>query len=347
MFHFARLKLTAWYLLIIMTVSLAFSAILYQITMNEVNRFAAEQRLRIQRRLQIGDFLHQSGLGPEPPIIMIDVDLIDEVRRRTLVALGTLNGIILITAGGAGYFLAGRTLRPIQEMVQEQNRFISDASHELKTPLTALKSTMEVFLRDKKPNLKEAQAIIQGSLEETNNLQRLSEALLSLAQFQEGGNGNYLQPLDISRSLKKIIDQMSPLAKQKHITIESELTPLTVKGDLYSLSQVWSSILDNAIKYSPEQSKIVVRSIKKDKMAAVMIHDQGIGIARADIAHIFDRFYRANMARTKTDTNGFGLGLSIAQKIIVTHKGSIRVESTPGKGSTFIITIPLLVRAKK
>jgi len=131
MFKSARIKLTAWYLLIIMFISISFSFVIYRGLMSEVHRFSRMQRSRF----------------------FVDEDLITEIQRRAIFGLGTINTIIFITSGALGYFLAGKTLSPIQEMVEEQNRFISDASHEFRTPLTALKSSFEVNLRDKNLSL--------------------------------------------------------------------------------------------------------------------------------------------------------------------------------------------------
>lgn len=135
MFKNARLKLTAWYLLIIMFISIAFSLVIYQGLMNEVHRFSRMQKLRIERILPP---------NPTQPFFA-DEDLITEIQQRIIFGLGIINIIIFLTSGALGYFLAGKTLRPIQEIMEEQNRFISDASHELRTPLTALKSIFTCY----------------------------------------------------------------------------------------------------------------------------------------------------------------------------------------------------------
>ena len=167
MYKTARIKLTAWYLLIIVMVSLSFSTIIYRSYSDEVERFERTQRLRFAIRF-------------ERP-----TDLLEDSKHRVLMTLIYINGLIFVTSAGLGYFLAGRTLKPIEEMVEEQNRFIADASHELKTPLTSLKTAFEVYLRDKNGTLPDAKMIITESITEVNKLQFLSESLLKLARLKK------------------------------------------------------------------------------------------------------------------------------------------------------------------
>ncbi|PIZ64055.1 hypothetical protein COY16_00285 [Candidatus Roizmanbacteria bacterium CG_4_10_14_0_2_um_filter_39_13] len=342
MFHSARIKLTLWYLLIIMTVSMAFSAIIYGFTDREVHRFATMQRQRIQERLESDKFFFGDRPRVMPHIMEIsDEELITEVQSRTLISLGIVNGIILLVSGGLGYFLAGKTLRPIGQMLYEQNRFISDASHELKTPLTSLKSAFEVFLRDKKPKLDDAQELIQESLLDVNRLQHLSESLLSLAQFEKPHDPHIMTKVDLKKSIESTIKKVRVLAQKKKIKIISELEDLSTVADQYSLPEIWMILLDNAIKYSPENSTIMVILKKSGNYAEVHISDQGIGIAKKDSEHIFDRFYRADSARSKQKGNGFGLGLAIAKKILEHHSGSISAENNSPKGTTFIVKLPI------
>ncbi|MCX6726338.1 MAG: hypothetical protein NTY75_00785, partial [Candidatus Shapirobacteria bacterium] len=152
-----------------MLISLSFSFVIYGFVSNEIDRFATAQRFRIERRLD--PFL--------PPTV--DVDLINEVHNRLILSLGVVNAAILLISGTMSYFLAGRTLKPIAAMVDDQNRFISDASHEFRTPLTSLKSAMEVGLRNKKLTLTQARKMISANIADVNELQALSDELLQLA----------------------------------------------------------------------------------------------------------------------------------------------------------------------
>ncbi len=330
MFRSARLKLTGWYLLIIMLISIFFSLGIYNVQVRELERFRHTPPVRAQ------DFTPN---GLRSRVFVVDESLVDEAENRLQWTLIFINAGILILSGWAGYFLAGRTLAPISEMVDDQNRFVTDASHELRTPITALKSEIEVNLRDKKLSLKDAKTLLKSNLEEVNNLQYLSDNLIKLSQNQK------INSVFTFVNLKEIINQsikkVKPLANAKRISIKTINIEDTITGDHQSLVELFTIFLDNAIKYSPNKTKITVSGKSRRASVVVSIRDQGIGVDSEDIPHLFDRFYRANNARTKKDDGGYGLGLSIAQKIVDAHGGSIDVKSKLNEGTTFVITLPV------
>lgn len=344
MFQNARIKLTAWYLLIIMMISLSFSTVIYRLATNEVERFARFQRAKIERQItEENPFLQE--LRKQNVMVQFpasDPELMKEIRHRLLFILIYINAAIVVLAGGLGYILAGKTLKPIQDMLDEQNRFITDASHELRTPLTALKSSLEVHARDKNLSLRNAKTVIKNSIDEVNTLQALSDKLLVLAQYQNG----HTIPMDyvsISDILTKSIQKIQPLAKQKTIVIKikKETSPLRVKAHMDELIDLFVILLDNAVKYSPKRSIVAIQSEKTDGSVKISVQDEGIGIKENDLPHIFDRFYRADTSRRKQNANGYGLGLSIAKRIVEQHHGTITVESAPSKGSIFTVQLPI------
>lgn len=331
MFDQARIKLTLWYTVIIMAISLSFSLVVYKIQMQEIDRFARLERIRVERRIP--------GVGVFMPFPEPDLELLTEARNRILSALGIVNLGILVLATASGYLLSGRTLQPIKDMVDEQNRFVGDASHELRTPLTSLKSAIEVFLRDKKSTLSDSKKLAQESLAEINKMQSLSDAMLQLAQFQKPSRRARKEKISLKNLIMGATAKMDPVAKSKNIKIETDIPEITITGDEFELPDVFVILLDNAIKYSKSGGKISIKADSNEKFAIVRISDEGIGIEEKDLPHIFERFYRADSARTKTDAGGYGLGLAIAQKIVLDNNGKIEVESKPGNGTTFSVSL--------
>lgn len=320
MFQSARLKLTAWYLLIIILVSGLFSGVIYTVISHEYNRIGRIQRVR------------QVEFNNDP------IDLA-QARRNLTATLVLINLGILGLAGIAGYFLAGRTLRPIKEMVDEQNRFITDASHELRTPITSLKTEIEVNLRDKKLD-QEARKILTSNLEEVNNLQVLSDSLIKLTQYQKSNGNILLENVSLAEISLEAGKKVAKLAQNKKIIIKNKIQEIKINADRESLTELLVIFLDNAIKYSPHHSTVTLTSQEIDQGVVLKISDEGIGIGEKDIPHLFDRFYRVDKSRTKTDTLGYGLGLSIAQQIVNKHHGNIEVESKINQGTTFSIYLP-------
>jgi two-component system sensor histidine kinase CiaH len=332
MFTSARLKLTGWYLLIIMTVSISFSAFIYKGVSLEF-----ERRLNaISDRLQLGRF----GIVPPPGQVELFVQDLEETKERVLIILVYTNFVIFVFSAGAGYFLAGRTLRPIERALEEQKRFVADASHEFKTPLTALQTSIEVTLRDKKLNLKEAKSVLKESLNDIQNLSSLSKYLLGLARFQKD-NSLTKENVNIKEVTKSALKKLTPLAKDKKIQLSQNVGDTVVRANKESLEKLITILLDNAIKYTPKGGKVSINSEGGQRGILLKVTDTGIGISDKDIPHIFERFYRADIARSKDKVTGFGLGLSMAKQITQLHKGTIDVKSKLGKGSTFTVRLPL------
>lgn len=336
MFKSARIKLTAWYLLIIMLISLSFSMVIYRALTFEFERFERTQRYRIEHR-----FYQNLTLPPNFTPLPFDPDLINETKNRLILILFLIDSGIFIISGGVGYFLAGRTLKPIQDMVDEQNRFISDSSHELRTPLTALKTNLEVTLRDQKLTVSDAKAVISDSISEVDRLQSLSDELLQLAQYQHPNNGIKFENFLLSEIINEAVKKISPLAREKKLKLIKKITDAEIKGIKYSLIDLIVILLDNSIKYSQPGKQIEIATEVSDRLAIVSVTDRGIGIGKEDIPHIFDRFFRADSVRSRSKQGGYGLGLSIAKKIIQLHSGTIDVKSEPKNYTVFTVGLPV------
>jgi signal transduction histidine kinase len=332
MFQSARIRLTAWYLLIIMSVSILFSLVIYSGINDELR--GVEQR-ETSMREQIDQAF---PFIPDDQKPHFDTQPIQAARARLITTLGIINLIILVVSGGAGYFLAGRTLRPIQEIVDQLNRFISDASHELRTPITSLRSEMEVGLRSKNLTLPQAKKLIESNMEEVIHLQMLSDNLLELTQYETMNGRSSFAALSLKTITQEAIKNVQGQAKKRKINVENLVQNATLLGNADRLRELFTILLDNAVKYSKHDSTVKIEGAAKGNAAIVRIIDEGIGIDKKELPFIFERFYRADESRS---IKGFGLGLSIAQKITDLHNGSIQVVSTRHKGTTFTVRLPL------
>jgi len=316
-----------------MIIALLFSLVIYFGITTQLDGMSKFQELNKQNNIQINAPISSSMPLPPP----LDPE---SAKNRILLILLIVNGVVLCVSGGAGYVLAGRTLRPIIEMLEEQSRFITDASHELKTPLTAIRTEFEVAMLEKNMSKQQSEKLIKSSYEEIVNLQGLAENLLELTQQQKKRGNLKLKDVSLLEVTEAALGKVIPLAKQKHITIDNLVDDYILQGEEQSLTELFVILLDNAIKYSPDNSEVKLNSKKTDHHLMITVSDNGIGIAQKDRLHIFDRFYRADKSRSKIA--GYGLGLSIAKEIVESHKGSISVESEVDHGTVFIIRLPLL-----
>jgi len=349
MFRSARIKLTLWYLLIIMTISFSFSGVIYLRVCRELERGFRRVELR-HRAEELGISLPRFfSIKPEDlprrlremqPRYFFAEDL-EEAKRRLALNLLLVNGGILFFSALAGWFLAGKTLKPIEDVLEEQKRFIADASHELRTPLTALKTSLEVGLRDKKMNLSEARKLIRESLLEIDDLKSLTDKLLSLARYQSNGRNLTFQKVNIKLVAEKVLKKISLLAKDKEIKLTFKIQNQDLWANEESLEEMLLIFLDNAVKYTPKGGGVSLKIFKEGRWLKIQVKDTGVGIAKEDLPHIFDRFYRADQSRSKEKVSGFGLGLALAKKIIELHKGTVEVTSVLNRGTTFTINLPL------
>ena len=340
LFKSASTRLAATYLVVVMAVSLVFSVTLYKVLSQDIER-------SYRQSVNVIDRFGAFGMRPDNRQRMMyeqeRLDAKQDSMGRLINELLLINLAILVFGGGLCYVLARRTLLPIEEAHDALQRFTSDASHELRTPLTTMRTEIEVALMNDGITVKEAKDLLSSNLEEVDRLTHLSERLLMLARLDETELPMTQTTLDeVLQSALQTTQHRLEVKKQSVNYKPSKKLSHDITADVPSLAELFVLLIDNASKYSAKGSEITLKTEQKGSSVMVHIIDQGKGIAAADMAHIFDRFYRADSSRTNGQEHGYGLGLPLAKKIAHLHGGDITVTSKQGKGSTFSVLLPLL-----
>jgi two-component system OmpR family sensor kinase len=236
-----------------------------------------------------------------------------------------------------------QTLERLEALFTSQQRLLADVSHELRTPLTVIKGNVDLIRRMKKLDEESLTSIDQ----EAGRLTRLVGGLLLLAQAESGKLALNMKLVELDLLLTEVFQEMTILAGNRvHIRL-NEIDQAYINGDRDRLKQVFINLVANAVQYTPQGGEVFLSLEKIGEQARIICRDTGPGIPAEDLPHIFERFYRAEKSRTRRETTGFGLGLSIANWIVERHGGRIEVNSQEGKGTTFAIWLPLYRNGKQ
>ena len=261
-----------------------------------------------------------------------------------ILVIGGLLTLILIGLGG--FWLTQKAIEPIEASFLQLKQFTADASHELRSPLTAIKASVDIMRnhpeRVHPKDAKKLEAIAGASLQMNQTL----EDLLFLARTDAAPTipleARKLTPISLNQILQNCFVLLEPLANEKKIVFQSKFRDeIKIMGDVAQLSRLFSNLLENALQYTPEEGRVSLDLYKQSRYAMVSVRDTGIGIAPDQISKVFDRFWRANKARSRRQ-GGTGLGLAISKAIAKRHGGKIIVTSELNIGSCFIVRIPVL-----
>lgn len=271
-----------------------------------------------------------------------DVTALYSGLQKATYALVFLGLLALIIATVIGHFMAGRAIIPMKEAYDKQKQFAADASHELRTPLAVVMASADLLLADpsiQNPFLKE----ILGDLkDEVKKMSKLVGDLLMVARSDNNALKVKMQKIDLGKLLEQNIRMMTPLAEKKEISLVGEgFRKMILIGDEQKIKQLILILVDNAIKYTPNGGKVILRHEKSESNRAIFsVQDSGIGIAPEDQEKIFERFYRVDKVRSR-EMGGNGLGLAIAMEILKLHDGKIFVDSEPGHGTKFTVELKI------
>jgi Signal transduction histidine kinase len=277
--------------------------------------------------------------GPAALQLVRELSDQDQVLNQLFVGLITLGTFSMALVGATSWWLAGRALRPAQEAWERQQRFIASASHELRAPLTLIRASAEVALRDLPPDESDQRALLHDVLAESDHMRRLVDDLLTLTRLDSGQLTLTKETIDLTALLASIQRQAARLGEQRGVAVELADVGGLVQADTERLQQVVLIALDNALRYTPAGGRITLAATPTERTVQIRVADTGCGIAPEHLPHIFERFYRADPARGRENSNA-GLGLSIAKGLVEAMGGRIAVESTVGVGTTVVISLP-------
>lgn len=236
-----------------------------------------------------------------------------------------------------------RLYQAAQDAIREREALLSIASHELKTPLTALLGYADLLqrhLRDLPQVPDRDHRAMRSIVTQAHRLNRLLTDVLDVSRIDRGHFSIDRRPMDLSLLVHTVVEEVHLMVTAHPITIEAAPTPILIAGDDERLAQVLRNLLSNAVKYSPGGGRIRVVVTTDGAQASLAIHDEGIGIHTEALPHLFQRFYRA--PATSQAIQGLGIGLYVVKEIVTRHDGTISVTSTEGEGTTFTICLPIL-----
>ncbi|MFD1956589.1 two-component system histidine kinase PnpS [Paenibacillus thailandensis] len=243
----------------------------------------------------------------------------------------------------AGVLLVLQDVTAVRRLERVRSEFVANVSHELKTPIAAVKGFAETLLSGGVKDEETARSFLQIIFDESDRLNRLIGDILELSKVESRRVPLVFSPIEIDAFIDKTVQVIAAQAEKKAISVETDLEEgLYVEADEDRLRQIMMNLLANGISYTPEGGKVLVRARSLDEdHIAISISDTGIGIPKKDLPRIFERFYRVDKARSRS-SGGTGLGLSIVKHLVELHKGTITVTSEVGEGSTFTIVLPVL-----
>ena len=271
---------------------------------------------------------------------------VDEITRTArTIGSKNLSSRLAVPQSGDELQRLSETLNGMLERLEAAfkriSQFTADASHELRTPVALMRTTAELSLRKSRPEAEYREALTQ-ILNELETTSALIEKLMLLARSDSGVEALQFDPIDLIQNFREACRQGRTLAEAKQISFQEQIAsvPIAVEGDAHALQRLFLILIDNAVKYTPEEGRVTASLTDTGGFAVAEIRDTGIGVGETDLPHIFERFYRADKARSR-ELGGVGLGLSIGRWIAEAHGGTIEVESIVGQGSVFRLRLPI------
>lgn len=284
----------------------------------------------------VGYWLSRKALAPVDALVRTARDISGTNLNCRLTVLKTGDELQRLTD------TLNEMLARIESAFLKITQFTADASHELRTPVSLIRTEAELALRRSRTETEYKESLRQ-ILQEAERTTQLIEQLLEVARADSGRESLSMQRVDLPELLRSVVDSWKQMAEARDIRFSTQIcdSGVSVIGDQTLLRRLSEILLDNAFKYTSSPGSVRLTLEAREETAFLMVQDSGIGIAQQDQQKIFERFYRVDKARSR-EQGGVGLGLAIAEWIVLQHRGTISVESSPGEGATFLVRIPLV-----
>ena len=279
--------------------------------------------------------------------ILVIISLLVYLGPTSTLSIQKLAATILISIGmvfAGSWLLSKLAIMPVKLAWQKQLDFTADASHELRTPIAVIRTNLELVMDSPKKTVESQMKWLQNIEAENRRMAKLVDDLLTLSRADTNQQVLEMTDFMLDETISKALIPFTPVAKQKNIALEARLnSQTTFYGDRRRMEQLVVILVDNALKYMDGSGRVYISLMQYEKGVKLEVSDTGSGMEPEHLAKIFDRFYRVVNNR-KQNQDGSGLGLSIAKWIVQEHRGTIRVESKPGVGTTFAIILPVQIK---
>lgn len=312
-------------------VVLIFDVLIYKIT---------ERQLYKEIDIELQKYVDRE---PNNKVVIVNPSTIYVIRNISLQSLRkrlfNISLIIIFSSAIVSYILSKKTLKPIFTAWEKQTEFVQNAAHELRTPLTIIQAKQQLLLKEPESKIIDKSEDIRLTINETRRLTKLVKELMILATADSNQLSVQKELKNIDELTNEVVMPYMEYAKMQNKTLNISLNcKKDIHIDINKITQLLVILLDNAIKYTKEGENINVTTYNKDGKCVIEVADEGIGISDEQKKHIFERFFRADKARSR-ETGGTGLGLAIAQTIVKAHGGTIRVYDNEPKGTKFVVRL--------
>ncbi|CAM3374717.1 MULTISPECIES: sensor histidine kinase [Saccharibacillus] len=272
--------------------------------------------------------------------VFIDTTARQEILKTLIYAFSAVGLVMLVVLFFFSRFFANRSIAPVREAFEKQKQFIGDASHELKTPLAVINTNADVLLANRDESIRSQEKWLLYIKSETERMAKLTGDLLYLTEMDDSRTGMVQSRFDLSDAVENVMLTMEAVIFEKDLSLDYDIEPdLAIVGSREQIVQVTMILLDNAIKYADPRGAVTLSLKRGQGEIALAIRNTGAGIPAEQLPRVFDRFYRTDQSRTRSQ-GGHGLGLAIAKSIVDQHKGRISAASTPGEQTTFTVELP-------